>query len=163
MIEAVELRLPPTQCNFQPLLAENPPDRCEADTERVSIFRATFEGGPGGALDHEPHPVDARDLHAAGLGGGSTRSRDRDGLRLLRRRSQHRHLRRGSDESGVLRAGEPLDPARERVVAPRLTFDHWVATEAGFDGGNLRVSVEEATGSWSRPRTLPSTPTTPRS
>ena len=27
------------------------------------------------------------------------------------------------------------------VAAPRLTFDHWVATESGFDGGQLQISV----------------------
>ncbi len=26
-------------------------------------------------------------------------------------------------------------------ISPRLTFDHYVATEAGYDGGNLKVSV----------------------
>jgi hypothetical protein len=48
MIEAVELRTPPTQCNFQPLLAQNPPDRCAADTRQVDIFRDTFESSPVG-------------------------------------------------------------------------------------------------------------------
>ena len=32
------------------------------------------------------------------------------------------------------------------VTAPRLTFDHWVATEAGFDGGNVKISVNG--GAW---------------
>ncbi len=27
------------------------------------------------------------------------------------------------------------------MAAPRLTFVHWVATEAGFDGGNVKISV----------------------
>ncbi len=26
-------------------------------------------------------------------------------------------------------------------IAPRLTFEHYVATEAGFDGGNVKISV----------------------
>ena len=40
---AVELRTPPTQCNFQPLLAQNPPDRCCGELGRRStiFFRTT--------------------------------------------------------------------------------------------------------------------------
>ena len=32
------------------------------------------------------------------------------------------------------------------MTAPKLTFDHWVATEAGWDGGNLKISVNG--GAW---------------
>ncbi len=28
-----------------------------------------------------------------------------------------------------------------RVMAPKLTFDHYVATEAGWDGGNVKIRV----------------------
>src|SRR6266511_3660455 len=33
----------------------------------------------------------------------------------------------------------PIFPSS--VTAPMLTFDHWVATEPGWDGGNLKISV----------------------
>ena len=44
---------------------------------------------------------------------------------------------------------------------PRLTFEHWVASEAGFDGGNLKISVNGASlaSVWRRP-TSSTTPTT---
>ena len=32
------------------------------------------------------------------------------------------------------------------ATATRLTFDHWVATEGGFDGGNVKISVNG--GAW---------------
>lgn len=27
------------------------------------------------------------------------------------------------------------------VAVPHVAFDHWVATEGGWDGGNLKISV----------------------
>jgi hypothetical protein len=32
------------------------------------------------------------------------------------------------------------------TTTPRLSFDHWVATESGFDGGNVKISVNG--GAW---------------
>ncbi len=32
------------------------------------------------------------------------------------------------------------------ATAPRMSFDHWVATEEGWDGGNLKISVNG--GAW---------------
>ena len=53
----------------------------------------------------------------------------------------------GSDESAVLRAMSPSFPLTG--AAPFLiTFDHWVATEATFDGGILEVSVNG--GPWTQ-------------
>ena len=48
---AVELRTAPTQCNFQPLLAKNPPDHCAAGTTQVNVFFDDFESGGTGAWD----------------------------------------------------------------------------------------------------------------
>jgi len=47
----------------------------------------------------------------------------------------------GGDESGVLHIDSPSITLPAGASAPLLTFDHWVATEAGWDGGNLKVSV----------------------
>ena len=45
-----------------------------------------------------------------------------------------------NDISGVMRLESPaiLIPASS---SPRVSFDHYFATEAGFDGGNVKVSV----------------------
>jgi hypothetical protein len=45
---AVELRTPPTFCNFQPMLAKNPPDRCAPGTNQVNMLFADFESGSAG-------------------------------------------------------------------------------------------------------------------
>ena len=47
----------------------------------------------------------------------------------------------GGDESGVLHLDSAKISIPASVTAPMLTFDHWVATEAGWDGGNLKISV----------------------
>ena len=52
----------------------------------------------------------------------------------------------GGDESGVLHLVSPKITIPPSVTAPRLTFDHWVATEPGWDGGNLKISVND--GPW---------------
>ena len=41
---AVEMRKPPTQCGFQPLLAKSPPALCASPKKVQSIFRTGFEG-----------------------------------------------------------------------------------------------------------------------
>ncbi len=53
----------------------------------------------------------------------------------------------GGDESGVLRLTSPAFPITG-ATPPLITFDHWVATEPGFDGGILEVSVNG--GAWTQ-------------
>jgi Zn-dependent metalloprotease len=45
------------------------------------------------------------------------------------------------DESGVLYLTSPGITLPAETSFARATFEHWVATEAGWDGGNLQVSV----------------------
>jgi hypothetical protein len=52
----------------------------------------------------------------------------------------------GGDESGVLHLVSPRISIPASVADPKLTFDHWAATEAGYDGGNLKISVND--GPW---------------
>ncbi|HEY6551749.1 MAG TPA: hypothetical protein VI669_00255, partial [Vicinamibacteria bacterium] len=47
----------------------------------------------------------------------------------------------GGDESGVLQLVSPAITLPPGALNTRLTFDHWVATEGGWDGGNLKISV----------------------
>jgi hypothetical protein len=48
----------------------------------------------------------------------------------------------GGDESGVLYLASPSITVPQGVVDPLLTFDDWVGTETGWDGGNLKISVD---------------------
>lgn len=142
---AVQLRTPPTQCGFQPLLAQNPPDRCEAGTEPVDIFTDGFDADPIGAWTVTHTAVSAsfteRDWQwVTGLPDA------RPGNALFAVDPPFGTCTPAGDESGVLHATSPLITLPPGADAPRLTFEHWVATEPFFDGGNLSVSVND--GAW---------------
>jgi hypothetical protein len=47
----------------------------------------------------------------------------------------------GGDETAVLHLDSPQFSVPKSSTALRMAFDHWVATEAGWDGGNLKISV----------------------
>ena len=143
---AVELRLPPAQCGFQPLLAKNPPpDTCPGpQAAGVTIFAEDFESDPAarwsvnrdvgsagtflprdwtwvhqlpdgrpGSGFFGPDPIDTCDFAAPG-------------------------------QVGVLHLDSPLITLpRVMLGGPHLSFDHWVATEARYDGGQLMISVND--------------------
>jgi hypothetical protein len=52
----------------------------------------------------------------------------------------------GGDQSGLQRLDSPEITIPAGTPAPRMSFDHWVATEAGWDGGNVKISVNG--GAW---------------
>ena len=138
MIAAVELRMPPTQCNFQPLLAKNPPERCEVGSTQLDIFQDTFEIPPDGwMLSHTAVSATftPRDWEWVNT------LPDRAGSAFFGIDPNIGACSATDDQSGVLHLDSPVVSVPNDVVAPRLTFDHWVSTETDFDGGNLQVST----------------------
>lgn len=142
-IAAVELRTPPTFCNFLPLLAQNPPNRCPAGQARVNLFRDTFEPPTGRhrrAWATSEEAVTPADFTPRSWERVTDLPDGRPGYALFAPNPDIGTCAAGGDESGVLRAMSPSFPLSG--AAPfLLTFDHWVATEAGLDGGILEVSV----------------------
>ena len=136
---AVQMRTPPTFCNFQPLLAKNPPAFCGADSTRVDVFADNFESNPAAwTVSHlAVRPADFTDRDWIWVTGLP----DRDGNALFAPDPDIGTCAPGGDESGVLHLDSPAITLPGGVTSPRLTFDHWVATEPGYDGGNVRVSV----------------------
>ena len=135
---ATGLRTPPDFCNFTPILDPNAPPACPAGSTQTGIFSADFETNPfpawtathvGSTPDFTPRDW----VHATTLP-------KRPGAALLGPDPDIGTCAVGGDESGVLFATSPafIVPAG---AAPRLSFDHWVATEPGFDGGNVKISV----------------------
>ena len=141
---AVELRTPPTICRFQPLLAKSPPDRCDpATTTQVDLFADDFEGGAGAwSVDHIAASSDftPRDWVL------TSSLPERTGSGFFAADPDIGTCQPGGDESGVLYLTSPAITLARGVTAPRLSFDHWLATEAGWDGGNLQISVND--GEW---------------
>ena len=137
-IAAVELRTPPTFCNFRPLLQQNAPPRCGPDTTQIDLFRDDFESGAGNWATTHVGPglgFTPRDwVLSSDLPG------ERGGSAFFAVDPDSGTCSPGNDQSGVLYLTSPvihLAPG----TSPLLTFDHWVATELAFDGGILQVSV----------------------
>lgn len=142
IIAAVEFRTPPDQCGFETLLAQDAPALCEGLGSVNTVALEDFESGslPAGwtASAHDvadPNTFDSPGWSVdSGLpsGNGSTYSAFAPDI-----------IEGNCDadtEAGAVALDSPaiLLPANE---APHVAFDHWVATETGWDGGNLKVSV----------------------
>jgi Zn-dependent metalloprotease len=140
-LTAVEMRTEPVQCNFQPMFDKNAPSVCgpgfttkkvwSEDFENgLGDWEADFELGEGGGI-HEPWvaSTEAPGDHPGGVVYGPA-----------------------PDEGQCSGDGVTDFSSRDSIVSPevvlpvlgkspRLSFDHYVATEAGFDGGNVKYSV----------------------
>lgn len=139
-IAAVELRTPPTFCNFQPLLRTGTPAFCGGGTSGVStgIFTETFDVEPTSAWTATSVTVDFPDrkwTRVSGLPG------DRSGSAFFAPNPNVGTCEEGEDATAVLHLDSPLITLPAATNFPRLRFRHYVATEPDFDGGNLKVRV----------------------
>ncbi len=146
---ATELRTPPTQCNFGPLLDPNDPSPCGTGTVPVTAFSEDFEGSvtawdtsgfevafPGGI--HQPWTY-SRDLPAGNLPAGSTRAA------FGPTPSKGVCNNGAGDFSSVDYLTSPsitVGSAGDLANSARLSFDHSVATEIGYDGGTVQISKD---------------------
>ena len=134
---AVEMRTPPTQCKYQPILAKNPPASCASST---TIFSDDFEGGlaswttTNARTGDSPTPYYNWQIK-------STLPEGRAGSAAFAFNSTSGTCAPGGDESGTysLNSKNIVIPAGASTV--QLRFDHFVATELEFDGGNVKLSV----------------------
>jgi Zn-dependent metalloprotease len=137
---AVDMRTPPTQCGFQPLLAQDPPALCEAPLHVKQVFfRDNFESGNGAGwtVSHEGTPdFTERDWSVV-----SDLPDDREGSAFFAPNESIGTCAPGGDESAVLHLDSPLIGVPGGQTGFRMAFDHWVATEPGWDGGNVKFSV----------------------
>ncbi|MGI9610006.1 MAG: M4 family metallopeptidase, partial [Acidimicrobiia bacterium] len=145
-IAAVEFRDPPTQCNFMALLDPEAPALCEGLGSVETIAFEDFEGGslPAGwsASSHDvasPGTFDnpgwsIEDSLPSGANGSYAAFAP--------------DLAAGDCVTDIEAGAVALDSAEIVLPAdtvPHVAFDHWVSTEAGWDGGNVKVKVN---GRW---------------
>ena len=142
-IAAVELRQEPVQCGFEPLLASGSPSLCGAGFDTTTLYKEGFEDGlTGWEKDSEivfpggfSTPWRADSTPPGGRTGGVARGVD-------------------DPEAGDCSSGAGDASSRDSIIspvitmpttltAPKLSFDHYVATEFGWDGGNVKVSLNE--------------------
>ncbi len=143
-IAAVEMRFDPTpQCNFQPLLAQSPPALCGGNPQNT-IHSQDWELGLGswtvGTRDVvNPATFDTPDWAViTPLPGGEP------GSGAFVEDNQDLGDCVTDIEAGVLFLESPVISIPAGASA-QLAFDHWVATEIGWDGGNLSASVNGGT------------------
>ena len=135
---AVELRRPPTQCNFQPMFDQNPPALCGPGTTSRNAFSEKFEDGLAGWTK-------ASDVVFPGAKGSpwvadSTLPKGRPGTAAGGPAPDQGQC--DGSSSDFSSSNSIISPAitipRGAAVARKLSFDHYVATELGFDGGNVK-------------------------
>ena len=143
---AVQLRTSPSQCNFTPLLAQSPPALCSAGSP-VALLSDSFDGGKkAGARWVVGHTGVTGDFTPTDWGVVTNLPSGRPGYAILGPDPNIGTCEVGGDQSGMVSLESPEVTIPAGATAPRLTFDHWVGTEAGFDGGNVKISVNG--GAW---------------
>jgi cysteine-rich repeat protein len=139
-IAAVELRTEPAFCQFDPILEPDSPALCLGHGEQTMIAATDWEGGLG-AWTVSTHGV-AKPL-TFDTGGwavvGSLPSERPGNAAFVADLDQGDCL--SDDESGALSLDSPVIAIPGGTLVPRVAIDHWLATEAGYDGGNLKISV----------------------
>ncbi len=139
---AVELRTVPAQCNFETVLDPDAPALCEG---QGSVLTASFEDFEGGAVpagwsvsSHDVANPATFDNPGWAIVGGLPSGAGGSFAAFVPDLNQGDCA--ADDETGALSLDSPAItlPAG---VPPHVAFDHWVAIEADYDGGNLKVSV----------------------
>jgi Zn-dependent metalloprotease len=137
---AVEMRMSPAFCGFQPILKQDPPALCPAPGRVVDLLVDDFEtGSDGWSMSHVavvPADFTDRDWEVS-----SELPDDRAGSALFGINPNIGTCAPGGDESGVISVTSPQLVVPSNATNARLTFVHWVATEGGWDGGNIRISI----------------------
>ncbi|UCC31912.1 MAG: hypothetical protein JSU86_06465, partial [Phycisphaerales bacterium] len=145
VIAAVELRTEPTFCGFTPLLDPNAPPLCEPPAGPLTIAAQDWEAGLGtwtvGTRNvANPATFDTPDWAVVGsLPDGRAGSAAFVADLLIGNCAD-------DTEAGVLYLQSPSIPLPSGAYVPRVAFNHWVATEMDWDGGNVKINVNG--GGW---------------
>ena len=145
---AVEFRTAPTQCDFDTILDPAAPALCDGFG---SVQTAAFEDFEGGALP-AGWTVGSHDVVSPGTfdnPGWSVVGSAPAGGPAGSYSAFAPDLNAGDCISDIEAGAVSLDSPTITLPAgapPHVAFDHWVATESGWDGGNVKVSVNG--GAW---------------
>ncbi|WP_422011622.1 M4 family metallopeptidase [Roseateles sp.] len=146
MAAAVELRSSVSQCGFTPLLQKSPPALCPTGTA-TSLLSDSFDGGKrAGAKWALSHQGVSPEYTARDWGVVNNLPNGRAGYAMFMANSSIGTCSAGGDESGVQRLESPEITLPAGTAVTRMSFDHWVGTEASYDGGNVKISVNG--GAW---------------
>ncbi len=142
-ILAVELRINPDACNYQPILAGTPPI-CDASISNPLFFE-NWESGIGGwtvtQLPSNPATWQPRDWII-----DSSLPKGRAGSAIFGIDPINGNC--SSDlENGIIRLQSPIITIPDITAGTfEMAFNHYVATENRWDGGNIKYSLNG--GEW---------------
>lgn len=126
----------------RPILAaaEDPPEICFGQGNEIPIYFTDWESGleswvPATRNIVNPATFDTEDWQTVaelpnGRAGAAAFVANLDAGDCV-----------SDDETGVLTLTSPDIPIPDGALVPRVSFDHWYAIEHGWDGGNLRLIV----------------------
>jgi len=143
-MQAVEMRDDPLQCAFEPVLAPNPPP---VQLTNV-LYSITFSSEPGSSWAVSNEGVfDEYNTNRNWRWTSSVPDGSFSGAMWAINSSFIGNCQPGdNDQSGVLYLESPVITLPSYITDATLVFDHYVGTEDGWDGGNLRMSVND--GPW---------------
>lgn len=145
MLLAVEMRKAPSQCAFVPLLKKTPPALCETGAA-TALASDSFDGGKKGGLKWTVTHAGSTDYPARDWGVVTKLPGGRPGYAIFAADPNIGTCAAGGDATSLQRLESPEIIIPAGTTTPRLTFEHYVATEQGFDGGNVKISVNG--GAW---------------
>lgn len=144
MAQAVELRMDPTEkCAWEPQLNKNTPDVCGDGFDTTEIWSDDFENGldnwtTSGETVYGGYPTKA-DWHTTSTYRGDHTSSVIKGTAP----DQGECANGSADISSANYLTSAVIEIPEDASAPRMQFDHYIATEEGYDGGNLQIKVND--------------------
>ena len=138
---ATELRAEPVQCNFQPMFDPDTPSLCGQGLATQKVWSEDFEDGLKGWESGQEI------VHEGGFGApweatSQAPGRNNTGVAYGPAPDEGNCSGGADDFSSSNSITSPvieLPGAQERFA--KLSFDHYVATEVGYDGGNVKISV----------------------
>ena len=139
VIDAVELRLDPTdQCNWEPALDPNTPALCGGTA--TTVFTEDFDDGLAGWAQEGTNPFGGPNFPWEASTDAPEGNGD-DGVAFGPDPNVGDCSGTATDATSV----DYLTSAAFNVPASgtaKMSFDHYFATETGFDGGNVQVSLD---------------------
>ncbi|WP_107704792.1 M4 family metallopeptidase [Nocardioides allogilvus] len=139
MAAAVELRTDPVQCNFKPLLDPNTPALCGEGGTETQVWSEDFEDGLAGWTASQ------QVVFAGGFGqpweASSTAPGDHAGGVAFGPAPDRGQCSNGAGDFSSRDSITSPSVSIPAAGAARLSFEHYVSTESGYDGGNVKVSI----------------------
>jgi Zn-dependent metalloprotease len=143
---AVELRDPPSQCGFRPLLNPSTPDVTCSGPRLVQtlIFADDFESDPSTRWSISREATDESTFTPRDWSWVHELPDGRQGSGFFALDPYDDCNFPDPGEAGVLHLESPIFTLPAPMTGgAHISFDHWVATEKDFDGGQVMISVND--------------------